>query len=69
MPLADDSMVDFLGKDFPTKMNNQLKRVQSAILAAATSSLNPWKELHNQGLCNSADGPIPFLRLFKSLLS
>ena len=54
-PLADDSIVDFLGKDFPTKMG-----VQSAILAAAAASLNLWKELHyNQDLCNSADSLIP----------
>lgn len=56
---ADDSIVDFLGKDFPSKLDNQLKRIQSAILAAAAPPLNLWKELHDQGLCGSSDGLVP----------
>ena len=56
---ADDSIVDFLGKDFPVKTDNQLKRVQSAVLSAAAPPLNLWKELHDQGLCGSTDSLIP----------
>ena len=56
---ADDSIVDFLGKDFPVKLDNQLKRIQSAILTAAAPSLNLWKELHEQDCISSADCLIP----------
>ena len=47
---ADDSLVDFLGKDFPTKHDNQLKRVQSAILASAAPPIYQWKDLIDQEL-------------------
>ena len=64
---ADDSIVDFLGRDFPAKHDNQLKRAQSAILAAAAPPLNLWRELHDQGLDRSPDSLIPVGTVLESI--
>ena len=64
---ADDSFVDFLGRNFPAKHDNQLKRAQSAILAAAAPPLNLWRELHDQGLDRSPDSLIPVGTVLESI--
>ena len=64
---ADDSIVDFLGRDFPTKSDNQLKRVQSAILATAAPPLNMWRDLQEQGFTNSSHAAIPVHTVLESI--
>lgn len=44
-PEADDVIVNFMGPSFPNKMDTQLKRVQSAVLASAAPMLNLWEQL------------------------
>ena len=56
---ADDAIVDFMGKSFPTKVNKQYKRMQTAIIAAATPALCLWKELEEQGFTSGQGGLIP----------
>ena len=46
---ADDAIVDFMGKNFPAKMDKQYKRMQTAIIAAAAPALCLWKDLDDQG--------------------
>ena len=36
---ADDAIVDFMGKSFPTKVDKQYKRMQTAVIAAAAPAL------------------------------
>ena len=64
---ADDSIVDFLGRDFPTKSDNQLKQVQSAILATAAPPLNMWRDLQEQGFTNSSHAVIPVHTVLESI--
>jgi len=58
-PEADDVIVDFMGQSFPGKMDTQLKRVQSAILAAAAPMLNLWAQLEEQNLTSRQGGLVP----------
>ena len=42
---ADDAIVDFMGKNFPAKVDKQYKRMQTAIIAIAAPALSLWKDL------------------------
>ena len=56
---ADDAIVDFMGKNFPTKIDKQYKRMQSATIAAAAPALGLWKELEEQGFTSEQGGLVP----------
>ena len=56
---ADDAIVDFMGKNFPTKVDKQYKRMQTAIIAAAAPALGLWKDLDDQGFTSGQGGLMP----------
>lgn len=56
---ADDAIVDFMGKSFPSKVDKQYKRMQTAIIAAAAPALCLWKELDDQGFTSGQGGLMP----------
>ncbi len=56
---ADDAIVDFMGKGFPTKVDKQYKRMQTAVIAAAAPALCLWKELEEQGFTSGQGGLMP----------
>ena len=56
---ADDAIVDFMGKSFPTKVDKQYKRMQTAVITAAAPALCLWKELEEQGFTSGQGGLMP----------
>ena len=49
-PQADDVIADFMGKDFPSKIDSQYRRMQTAVLASAALAINLWVNLDQQQL-------------------
>ena len=56
---ADDAIVDFMGKNFPAKVDKQYKRMQTAIIATAAPALSLWKDLEDQGFTSGQGGLVP----------
>ena len=54
--IADHVIVDYMGGAFPTKLDTQLKRLQSTVIAAAAPILNLWAELEEQEVSTAAQG-------------
>ena len=49
-PRADDVIADFMGKDFPSKIDSQYRRMQTAVLASAAPAINLWVNLDQHSL-------------------
>ena len=56
---ADDTIKDFMDKDFPKKTDDRYKRMQSAVNASVAPVLNLWQELDEQGISTSQGGLVP----------
>ena len=56
---ADDTIKDFMDKDFPKKTDDRYKRIQSAVNASVAPALNLWRELEEQGISTSQGGLVP----------
>ena len=48
VPTPDRDIVSILGKDFPTKVDKELSKVQAAIPAAPAPLLSLWSQLEDQ---------------------
>ena len=57
-PQADDVIADFMGKDFPSKIDSQYRRRQMAVLASAALAINLWVNLDQQ-LTSGQGGLVP----------
>jgi hypothetical protein len=53
---ADDTIRDFMDKDFPKKTDDRYKRMQSAVNASVAPALNLWRDLDEQGISVSQGG-------------
>ena len=58
-PRADDVIADFMGKDFPSKIDSQYRRMQTAVLASAAPAINLWINLDQQQLTSGQGGLVP----------
>ena len=58
-PQADDVIADFMGKDFPSKIDSQYRRMQTAVLASAAPAINLWVNLDQQQLTSGQGGLVP----------
>ena len=59
-PVADHVIVDYMGGTFPTKLDTQLKCLQSTVIAtAAASILNLWVMLEEQEMTIAQGGQVP----------
>ena len=58
-PRADDVIADFMGKDFPSKIDSQYRRMQTAVLASAAPAINLWINLDQQQLTLGQGGLVP----------
>lgn len=56
---ADDTIVDFMGKNFPTRVDKQYKLIQTAIIASVAHTLCLWKDLDDQGFISGQGGLVP----------
>lgn len=56
---ADDTIRDFMDKDFPKKTDDRYKRMQSAVNASVAPALNLWRDLDEQGISASQGGLVP----------
>lgn len=43
--MSDDALKDFMGREFPKRMDDRYKRVQSTVNATVAPVLNSWREL------------------------
>jgi hypothetical protein len=57
-PTTDDVIVDYMGSDFPSKLDDHYKRIQTAIISAGAPVLNLWAQLEEQQL-TSGQGDDP----------
>ena len=55
----DDTIRDFMDKDFPKKTKDRYKRMQSAVNALVAPALNLWRDLDEQGISASQGGLVP----------
>ena len=51
-PRANDVIADFMGKDLPSKIDSQYRRMQTAVLASAAPAINLWVNLDQQQLAS-----------------
>lgn len=58
-PIADTDIVSILGKDFPTKGDEELRRIQAPALAACAPITNLWSQMASQGFSGKQDEVIP----------
>ena len=58
-PQADDVIADFMGRDFPSKIDSQYRRMQTAVLASAAPAINLWVNLDQQQLTSGQGGLVP----------
>ena len=58
-PQVDDVIADFMGKDFPSKIDSQYRRMQRAVLASAAPAINLWVNLDQQQLTSGQGGLVP----------
>lgn len=56
---ADDTIKDFMDRDFPKKTDDRYKRMQLVVNASVAPALNLWRELEEQGISASHDGLVP----------
>ena len=56
---ADDTIKDFMDKDFPKKTDDRYKRMQSAVNASVAPALNLWRDLDEQGISTGQGGLVP----------
>ena len=59
VPKPDSDIVSILGKDFPTKVDKELSKVQAAILAAPAPLLSLWSQLEEQSFSGKPDELVP----------
>ena len=52
-PRADDVITDFIPKDFPSKIDDQYRRMQMPVLPSATPAINLWVNLDHNSLPQS----------------
>jgi hypothetical protein len=67
VPKADRDIVSILGKDFPTKVDKELSKVQAAILAAPAPLLSLWSQLEDQSFSGKPDELVPSSVVLKSI--
>ena len=56
---ADDTIKDFMNRDFPKKTDDRYKRMQSAVNASVAPALNLWRDLDEQGFTAGQSGLVP----------
>ena len=56
---ADDTIKDFMDRDFPKKTDDRYKRMQLAVNASVAPALNLWQELEEHGISASHGGLVP----------
>ena len=59
VPKPDKDIVSILGKDFPTRIDKELSKVQTAILAAPAPLLSLWSQLEEQSFSGRPDELLP----------
>ena len=58
-PQADDDIVTFLGRSFPQKQDDRLRRIQATIVTSVSPLTKLWGELLEQNLTPSSGGLVP----------
>ena len=67
VPKADRDIVSILGKDFPTKVDKELSKVQAAILASPAPLLSLWAQLEEQSFSGKPDELVPSSAVLRAI--
>ena len=67
VPKADRDIVSILGKDFPTKVDKELSKVQAAILASPAPLLSLWAQLEEQSFSSKPDELVPSSAVLRAI--
>ena len=69
VPVADQTLVDFMGQNFPKKRDEQLSRIQASIIASCSPLADLWFGLDEQGFTGSDEELIPTSEVLRALQS